>query len=181
VSRAALGLAVAVLLSGCAHKGSSKAARPVTVDERIGVVQGVHFGDTAKDIRLRLGEPTDHKDGFFPSGADYTGPPSIAVRDRARPMTLHFKHSAFLVSRRVGTFSMATLAENARTRAGVAVGDDLDRVREHYKAVTCGEQIAGEGSFGGETPQYRWCRTVVAGVHVFFGGDPIASITLTPF
>lgn len=76
---------------------------------------------------------------------------------------------------------MATLAENARTRSGVAVGDDLDRVRDQYTRVTCGEQIAGEASFGGGTPKYRWCRTVVAGVHVFFGGDPIASITLTSF
>jgi len=181
VSRVVLALAAAVVLGGCTDKGASKPESRVTVDERAGVIHGVRFGDTAKEIRRRLGKPTDHKPGFFPAGAEYTGPPSIAVRDRAKPETLHYKDMAFLVSHTTGAFAMATLAKNARTRAGVAVGDDLDRVREQYKGVTCGEQIAGEPLLGGQVPTYHWCRTVVAGAHVFFGGDPIASITLTLF
>jgi hypothetical protein len=47
--------------------------------------------------------------------------------------------------------------------------------------VTCGEQVAGEPLLGGEPPKYRWCRTTVAHVRVFFGGDPIESITLTRY
>ena len=158
------------------------------VDERAGVVAGVRFGDSAEEIRQHLGAPSDSKPGFFPAGDDYSGPPAISApaadqgRPRVRPIALHYKDVAFLISRHVGTFSMATLTEGAQTRAGVAVGDDLDRVRQRYKRVTCGEQSVGEPVFGGqERPTYRWCRTVVGGVRVFFGGDPIESITLTHY
>jgi hypothetical protein len=46
--------------------------------------------------------------------------------------------------------------------------------------VPCGKAIAGEAVFG-ESPSYRWCRALVGGVRVFFGGDPIESITLTSY
>jgi len=36
---------------------------------------------------------------------------------------------------------------------------------------------AGEGAFGG-TPKYPWCRAL-GDVHVFFGEDPIESITMS--
>ena len=182
--RGALTLAVALLLPVCAKDG---AQGPATVDERAGVLAGVRFGDRAEDIRQHLGPPTDRKPGFFPADHDYSGPPAISApaadqgRPSVRPITLHYKDLAFLVSRHVGTFSMATLAEGARTRAGVAVGDELTRVRQRYKRVNCGEQGVGKPVFGGELPTYRWCRTVVAGVRVFFGGDPIESITLTRY
>jgi hypothetical protein len=187
MARAALILALASLLTSCAKDGSRSSEDPPTVDERAGVLAGVRFGDTAGAIRQRLGEPTDGKPGFFPTGDDYTGPPAIPspAADQGRPPVppteLHYEDLAVLVSRRVGAFSMATLAEGARTRAGVAVGDDLGRVRERYERVTCGEQVSGEPLLGGEPPKYRWCRTVVAGVRVFFGGDPVESITLTHY
>jgi hypothetical protein len=183
--RGALILAAALLFTGCAKNEPRGSERAVIVDERAGVVVGVRFGDTAEDIRRHLGEPTDRKPGFFPAGDHYTGPPSIVApavdqrQPRVPPSELHYEHSAFLVSPRVGTFAIATLAQGARTRAGVAVGDELGRVRERYERVTCGEQVAGEPLFGGKPPTYRWCRTVVGEVRVFFGGDPIESITLT--
>jgi hypothetical protein len=74
---------------------------------------------------------------------------------------------------------MATLENGARTRAGVAVGEDLSRIREHYDRVKCGEAVAGESLLGGEPPTYRWCRAIVGGIRVFAGGDPVESITLT--
>lgn len=178
--RASLALVAVLLVGGCGKQSASEHGSRITVDERAGVLRGIHFGETANEIRRRLGKPADGKAGFFPAGSDYTGPPAIAVRD-GRPQTLHYEDTAFLVSRTSGTFAMATLAENARTRAGVAVGDDLSRVRERYGRVTCGEKAAGEPTLGGAVPTYHWCRTVVGRVHVFFGGDPIASITLTRF
>jgi hypothetical protein len=74
---------------------------------------------------------------------------------------------------------MATLADGAETRAGVGVGDDLERVRERYRRVSCGESVAGESLLGGDTPMYPWCRAIVGNVRVFFGENPIESITLT--
>lgn len=96
------------------------------------------------------------------------------------PTPLHYRDTAYLVSPTVGVFSMVTLESGARTREGVGVGDELARVRERYDRVDCGESVAGEGLFG-ETPMYPWCRAIVGDVRVFFGEDPIESITLTSY
>jgi hypothetical protein len=158
----------------------------VLVDERTGAISGVRFGDSSDEVHRRLGEPTDTKPGFFPADADFTGPPFIPSprsdqASRVPPEELHYEDKAFLVSPTAGVFSMAILAEGARTRTGVGVGDELGRVREAYQRVECGEAIAGEALFGGDTPTYPWCRAIVGDVRVFFGEDPIESITLTRY
>jgi hypothetical protein len=156
----------------------------VLVDEQVGRLRGVTFGDSSSAVRARLGEPSDDEDGFFPHGADYTGPPAIPAPasdrgSRTPPDELHYEDAAYLVSPTAGVFSMAILAEGARTRAGIGVGDELERVREVYDRVNCGEAIAGEPLFGDDYPTYPWCRAVVGDVRVFFGEDPIESVTLT--
>jgi hypothetical protein len=156
----------------------------VLIDENAGRLRGVRFGDTAREVRARLGEPSDDADGFFPEGADFTGPPAIPSPasdqgSRVPPDNLHYEDTAYLVSPTVGVFSMAILADGARTRAGVGVGDELDRVRQRYDRVDCGEAIAGEPLFGDDYPTYTWCRAIVGDIRVFFGDDPIASVTLT--
>lgn len=159
-------------------------APPVLVDERDGVLHGVRFGDSEREVRARLGEETDDRDGVFPEGADYTGPPVIRSPEtdqgsRIPPSELHYDDTAYLVSPTVGVFSMTTLEEGARTRAGVGVGDDLELVRERYARTECGEAVAGESLLGGEPPTYPWCRVIVGNTRVFFGEDPIESVTLT--
>jgi hypothetical protein len=161
-------------------------APTVLVDERTGVLHGIRFGDSEAKVRARLGEPSDDHQGVFPQGADYTGPPAIPSpqtdqRPPRQPTPLHYDESAYLVSPTVGVFSMATLERGARTRAGIRVGDDLEVVRERYERVECGEAVAGEALFGGETPMYPWCRAIVGDVRTFFGEDPIESITLTRY
>jgi hypothetical protein len=161
-------------------------APTVLVDERVGVLHGVRFGDSEGEVRARLGDPSDDHQGVFPEGADYTGPPAIPSprtdqRPPRQPTPLHYDESAYLVSPTVGVFSMATLEQGARTRAGVGVGDDLELVRERYERVECGEAVAGEALFGGDTPMYPWCRAIVGDIRTFFGEDPIESITLTRY
>lgn len=161
-------------------------AQPVLVDERAGVLHGVRFEDGENAVRARLGEETDDRPGFFPAGADYTGPSAIPspVSDRGSripPSELHYDDTSYLVSPTVGVFSMATLERGARTRAGVGVGDELELVRERYDQVKCGRAIAGEPLLGGEPPTYRWCSALVGEVRVHFGGDPVESITLTSY
>jgi hypothetical protein len=177
--------AVAVALALILARGDDEAPT-VLVDERAGVLHGVHFGDSEDEVRARLGEPSDDHQGVFPEGADYTGPPAIPSprtdqRPPRQPRPLHYDDSAYLVSPTVGVFSMATLEEGARTRARIGVGDDLELVRERYERVDCGEAVAGEALFGGETPMYPWCRAIVGDVRTFFGEDPIESITLTRY
>jgi hypothetical protein len=161
-------------------------APTVLVDERVGVLHSIRFGDGEDEVRAGLGKPSDDHEGVFPEGADYTGPPAIPSpqtdkRPPRQPTPLHCDVSAYLVSPTVGVFSMATLEQGARTRAGIGVGDDLELVRERYERVECGEAVAGEPLLGGETPTYPWCRAIVGDIRAFFGEDPIESITLTRY
>jgi hypothetical protein len=172
-----------VLRNGDDDRVTFASLRPaLVVDERAGVLRGVRFGDTSAEVRRRLGRPSDDEDGFFPAGTDFTGPPNVPLPPsdrgtRVPPEMLHFRDTAYLVSPTAGVFAMATLAEGALTRAGAGAGDDLERVREAYEGVECGEAIGGESPFG-EPPTYPWCRTRVGRTRVFFGGDPVESITL---
>jgi hypothetical protein len=178
---------IALLLAAVAGLGLAlflvrrdEEVQPVLVDERAGSLHGVRFGDGEGEVRARLGEETDDRLGYFPAGADYTGPAAIPSPDRRSPSELHYCDTAYLVAPTAGVFSMATLDRGARTRAGVGVGDELDLVRERYDRVECGEAIAGEALFG-ESPTYPWCRALVGDVRVHFGGDPIESITMTSY
>jgi hypothetical protein len=184
-TRVGIGVAVAVAVTAAAAvfvaRGQDE-PRAVLVDERRGVLHGVAFGDPLDSVRARRGEPSDDSQGFFPRGADYNGPPAIPnppSDPRAAPTPLHYGETAYLISPTVGVFSMATLEDGARTKAGVGIGDALDRVRESYRRVRCGESVAGEAVLGGDTPMYPWCRATVGEVRIFFGEDPIESITLT--
>jgi hypothetical protein len=152
-------------------------AQQVLVNERSGELLGVRFGDTGEQVRARLGEETDSEDGVFPAGALFTGPPSIPVpasdqATRAQPDELHYDETAYLVSPTAGVFTMVSLADGARTVAGVAIGDDLARVREAYERVDCGKTAYSDAR------NYAWCR-VSGDIRVFFGGDPIESITMS--
>jgi hypothetical protein len=95
----------------------------VLVDERAGVLHGVRFGDNEGKVRELLGEETDDRDGFFPAGADYTGPlavPSPATDQGSRipPGELHYNDTAYFVSPTAGVFSMATGCANAGRSRG---------------------------------------------------------------
>lgn len=175
---------VALIGAGCTLGDEDNAAKPATsvlVDERAGSLLGVRFGDTEDEVRARLGEPTDDYEGVFPEGAEYTGPQFIPIPESdagvAAQKPLHYGDSAFLVSRTVGVFAMITLDGGARTKAGVAIGDELEKVREVYERVECGDAVGGEAIGGGETPTYPWCL-VRGKVRVFFGEDPIDSIMI---
>jgi hypothetical protein len=176
-----IALAATAVVAGVVASRGDDGRAVVVVDERHGKLHGVRFGDDVEAVRKRRGSPTDDAQGFFPRDSDYTGPPSIPnprSDPNVAPTPLHYGSSAYLVSPSVGVYAMATLADGARTRAGVGVGDDLALVRERYDRVRCGESVAGEASFGGDTPMYPWCQATVGGSGVFFGEDPIKSITL---
>jgi hypothetical protein len=165
--RAAVVAALAIGVAGCGSR------ERVVVDERRGEVAGIHFGDTSTRVRAVRGREKG-REGFVPTEARgrYTGPRAIPVGART-PETLDYETDAYLVSPGFGVLSMTTVAGGATTRAGVSIGDDLDAVRSRYQRVICRETP------GGEAGSYRWCRARVGHVAVFFGGDPISSITLT--
>lgn len=176
-----LGLSVAALCVGCElnspSDGSPEADSPAVVDERAGEYGGVGLGASGERVEEQLGD-SERSDGFFPLDSEsFTGPPSIPTPG-GRPEVLKYEESAFLVARKGGVVALMVTAEGVATRAGVAVGEPLERVEEAYSAVRCGEAPAGEAVVG-EDPTYPWCRATVGDVKVFFGGDPIESVTLT--
>ena len=165
---------VVVAVAGCG--GSS--SKPTPVDENAGTLGGVHFGETSAQVKDKLGDPSDDAQGFFPKGATYSGPPGITSPDQGAgtpPKTLHYGKSAFLVSPTVGVYAMATTAKDSTTKAGVGIGDPLAKVATSFKHIDCGQTAGGEGP----QPTYDWCRATLPKAKVFFGGDPIRSITLT--
>jgi hypothetical protein len=167
------GIAVAVL----AWRSSSDGKEALTVSAETGV-RGVGFGASEDAVRRVFGEPAGGE-GYFPEGESYTGPPGIPSPDGTRPRVLRYEDVAFLLSHR-GVFSFMVTAGEAVTPRGIGVGDSLDSARRAYSMDNCGKSTRGEPLFGGPPPTYRWCRTILEdGAHVFFGNDPIESITFT--
>jgi hypothetical protein len=151
---------------------------PRLIDEQQGRYGQVGFGSTEAEVRAAFGEPGS-EDGFFPLAAEsYSGPVFIKAPDGRKPTLLRYEEVAFLVSSD-GVFAITVTRPETGTFRGASIGAPLATVRESYDRPRCGEAVAGEPLFGGETPTYAWCRVQVAKTSVFFGGDPIESITLT--
>lgn len=165
--------ALSSLAAACELDGAEPATR--LVDESSGRFGGVGLGSSEAEVRRVFGEPGEG-DGYFPLGERYRGPPSVSFTGYEPPVVLRYDDAAFLLVD--GVFSLMTTDEGATTRRGVGVGDPLARVRERYARVRCGTAPAGEGVFGSDDA-YPWCRTRVGDVDVFFGDDPIESVTLT--
>ncbi len=63
---------------------------------------------------------------------------------------------------------------DATTRDGLAMGDDLQSAKARYPGLRCGSVTRESGR------QYPACAgQVSSGVWVWFGGDPIANITVS--
>ena len=176
-----LGLLASLALSACdlfEISDESDEQFPRLIDEQKGRYGEVGFGSTEAEVRAAFGEPGGG-DGFYPLDADsYSGPEFIKAPDGRKPTVLRYEEVAFLVSSD-GVFAVSVTRPEATTLRGVAVGEPLQTVHENYDGRRCGEAVAGEPLFGGETPTYAWCRVRVASTSVFFGGDPIESVTLT--
>jgi hypothetical protein len=139
---------------------------------RDGVLAGVRMGDTAGEIERKLG-PAAYGDGFFPRRSRrFTGPLFVPARDFIQAAVAQYADHAFLVGS-IGAYSLKTVARGAFTERGVGIGDRLANARRAYPRAGCGRFSNGEGN------AFRWCRARVGLNAVFFGGDPIASITVT--
>jgi hypothetical protein len=67
--------------------------------------------------------------------------------------------------------------EGAMTKRGVSIGDRMDDARDRYR-LAC-RKVAGGESLLGEQEYYPSCAaTLEDGVRIWFGRDPIRSVTL---
>jgi hypothetical protein len=173
--------ALLAALPGCDGDEDAERRPPGAIDEVAGSYGGVRMGASEEDVRSVFGEPGEGE-GFFPLGTEFGeigGAPAVRnwpPDDRAAPTVMRYEDVAFLVGSR-GVFAFVVTAEGARTRRDVAVGDRLVAARRTYD-VGCGEGVAGEALVG-ETPTYPYCRgTIGERTRIWFGEDPIRSITL---
>ena len=180
----------ASLLLGSCGKGEPndrKPTRPIRLDELRGTYRGVAIGDSTQEMRRRLGAPAplakaDECD-LCPVGTDYydIGPPTSIAPPSRKPGPEHegegdgrYRDVAVLIDHR-HVFGFVITAEGAQTRRGVGIGDDLHLASRRYRTVRCG--TANEGS---EYPNFPFCSGRVARRrYIWFGQDPIRSITLT--
>jgi hypothetical protein len=180
---AAAVLAVAALLAalpGCDGDDDNPPA-PAVIDEVAGSYGGVRMGASEAEIRRAFGDPGGGE-GFFPLGeefGDIGGAPAVRnwpPNDRSEPTVLRYEDVAFLLGSR-GVFAFVVTAEGTHTRRGVAIGEPLAEARRAYD-VGCGEGVAGE-RLGGGVETYPTCRgTIGERIRIWFGEDPIRSITL---
>jgi hypothetical protein len=169
LSLVALGAALAI-----AREGDTRAAAPI--DEARGTYRGVRVGDSAASVRRLLGEPVSREDGFAPAGqspAEVGVPESIPAPGTYR--LLKYDDVAFLASP-AGVYAFIVTQGGAGTTRGVAIGDRMVEARDAYR-TRCKDVAGGESLLGGQE-FYPSCGARVGPHYVWFGRDPIRSITI---
>ena len=170
-----LGL-VALLLAGC---GGDPAPRPATLDLEAGTYRGVGLGSTRAQAERVLGRATARAtDPLAPAGSealDHGGPPSPKAPREAGAIAVWRFEDAAMAAGRGRAWLLTAAAHDAVTDRGVGVDSDLDDVRAAYPDAGCGTANAGT-----EYPQFPYCAVQVAPArHVWFGRDPVRSVTVS--
>jgi hypothetical protein len=154
------------------------------IDEVRGTYRGVGIGDSAAEVRRVFGPREDAGDGPFTplgagsfaevGGAMFIASPGMIPHTPRDPELLRYRDVSFLLlDERV--FALMITANGAATQEGLAIGHDLDGAGERYDALNCKD--AEIGDFGETFP---FCAGRVAPQrHIWFGQDPIRSITIT--
>ena len=179
--RTVVAVAALTVFVGAASAADLSRQRGSLVDERSVAYRGVRMGDSARRVRRVFGRPMTG-DGFSPAGklpAEIGVPASIPTPGGRRPLLLKYADVAFLVGPR-GVYAFIVAEKGARTRRRVHVGDRLGSARRAYR-LRCGRVTAGEKVRRGyETYPSCW-TTIERRVRIWFGDDPIRSITLLSF
>ena len=170
---------VAMLLVGgvtwfAVGSGRSESAT-VSIDEQTGAYRGVRFGTSERGVIRTLGEP-DRSPGFAPAGQN---PSQIGVPASIPGPggLLKYEGVGFLATPDGGVYALIVTRAGATTMRGVSIGDSLDVARKKYR-LDCQKVAGGESLLGGHE-NYPSCHARVGrGTDIWFGRDPIRSITL---
>lgn len=177
--------AAALVFGSCGEEEGSAMPPQRTVDVRQGTLDGLGLGDSATLVRSRLGRAAGYseKDGVLPLGVkelEKVGLPYITAPPRPREKygdliagILRYRGATFQTAPRAGTFVLMITDSRVRTREGVRMGSKLSSAKSKYGYLRC--DVRNEGS---ESPPYPYCTGRSApGVYVWFGQDPIRSIS----
>ena len=147
------------------------------IDLDTGTYRGVRFGSTLDEVTERFGRGVSQGPATTlsnPQGND-GAPPVLGFGGTSRaPRGLRRYRNVvvFFAGRRVHTLLVDD--PRAATAGGVAIGDPLDRVKEVYEDALCG--TVDENT---EYEPYPACYLKRKGHYIWFGPDPIRSITLS--
>lgn len=177
----ALALALALVVAGCGSAGESSQSRNSGSDALINLYAGSYKGIGVDDTQDEMenvfgantaasldesGTPLEPEESYGPVGFNpWPG--------NEKPQWFRYRHAAFFFARGEITVVMVT-DPDAVTEGGVGIGDPLDAARDVYD-LRCG--LAHENSEFG--PPYRACAGKIGPRRfVWFGGDPIANVTV---
>jgi hypothetical protein len=149
----------------------------VTIDERDGAYRGVRFGTSERGVIRAFGEP-NRDPGFAPAGEN---PSQVGVPELIPAIgpggLLKYKGVGFLATPGGGVYAFIVTEAGATTRRGVSIGDRMDLARSKYQ-LECSDVAGGESLLGGQELYPSCSARLGRGVRIWFGRDPIRSITL---
>jgi hypothetical protein len=159
----------------------------VLIDENRGTYRGVGIGASPEAVRLALGDASFAEQneplspaavGFLrnvgaPSGLRPACRPTRLPGGRARLRLLRYPEVSFVFcGRRVSALTVTD--RQARTQAGLRIGDRLEEAQVLYPGLRCSDAPSGAGS------RYPFCvGRLQPRRSLWFGNDPIASITVS--
>jgi hypothetical protein len=158
---------LAAVLTGCGGSESPQS----TLDLNAGTYGGVGLGSATAEIRARFGPGESAPNGpaaplgdeFSEIGAALSIPLPHGGRVEQRDI-LRYEHAAFLIADERAFAIVVT--------SGDEIGERLEDVSRRH-GLRCGETA------GGEYREYPYCVGRIAGHFVWYGEDPVRSITLS--
>jgi hypothetical protein len=182
-------LVAVAMTSACSQSAANElpAASYERIDEVGGTYGGGGIGDTKEEVWRVFGRqgPLGREETFQPTGAgdDFYGPIFIpaetgyAYEDALFWFPIddvHLGRGSPLRGRQDEVAGFQVTAQGARTLRGIEAGDTLEEASAAYPELACGEAPAGDYT------TYAYCVGRVATErHIWFGGDPIANISVS--
>jgi hypothetical protein len=177
VAAAMVVVAVGAWLAFAGDGGDGGDGGNVTIDERTGAYGGVRFGMSEQGVIRVLGQP-ERDPGIAPAGQN---PSQAGVPQEipARPGfgLLKYKDVVFMTRLGGGVYVLMVTKAGATTKRGVSIGDSMDDARRRYR-LKCSSVAGGESLFGGQKFYPSCGARLRHGVRIWFGRDPIRSVTL---
>jgi hypothetical protein len=151
------------------------------IDESAGRYRGVALGAMPDELTDVFGakKPAGENEPLLPANVDVDdeddGPSVIPYGSLGPAKTAAYRYKDVVFAFVAGRLRwLETIDPGAVTQRGVGIGDDLKTVEGRYPEATCGK--AG----GGDYYEYPACVLKLRpNRFIWFGGDPIRSITLS--
>lgn len=148
------------------------------VDERRGSYRGIAVGDPASAVVAEMGEPASGNKGIsipqIAFGQEWSGLGTYGCPGRGKWRSQSYREAAFvIVGDRVCVIQVG--GNGWRTSGGLEAGDSIDIAKERFGPGECYETGPPE-ALGYD--QWMCEFRTTSGVKLYFGGDPLNSVTL---